>query len=288
MSNAATAVRADRGSHLTPDEVGAYRRLGYHFPVRVMSAGQAAGYLAKLEAHEAAHGRLQGSLRHKPHLYLTWLAELVRLPAILDAVGDVLGPNLMVYSSSFFNKEAHDPTYVSWHQDAHYWGLSSGDVITAWVAFTDSTTENGAMRVVPGTHLVDLPHVDTFAEHNMLSRGQEVAVDLGGRDWVEMTLEAGEASLHHVGIVHGSEPNHSDGRRIGFAIRYLAPSVKQTLAVSDGATLVRGVDPYNNFEHEPAPAADMAPEAIAFHRFAIERLSRTVMAGTDKNIAERR
>ena len=103
-----------------------------------------------------------------------------------------------------------------------------------------------------------------------------------------MRLKAGEASLHHVGIVHGSEPNRSDGRRIGFAIRYMAPSVKQTLAVSDGATLVRGVDPYNNFEHEPAPAADMAPEAVAFHRFAIERLSRTVMAGTDKNIAERR
>jgi non-heme Fe2+,alpha-ketoglutarate-dependent halogenase len=288
MSSAAKAAIADRGSRLSPAEVGAYRRLGYHFPLRVMSAERAAHYMAKLTAHEAAHGKLQGSMRHKAHLYLTWLAELVRLPTILDAVGDVLGPNLLVYSSSFFNKEPHDPTYVSWHQDAHYWGLSSGDVITAWVAFVDSTTENGAMRVVPGTHLVDLPHVDTFAEHNMLSRGQEVAVDLGDRSWVELTLRAGEASLHHVGIVHGSEPNRSDGRRVGFAIRYMAPNVKQTLAISDGATLVRGIDPYHNFEHEPAPAADMAPEALAFHRFAIERLNRTVMAGTDKNFAERR
>src|SRR5713101_2272333 len=288
MSSAAKAANSNRSNRLGPDEVSAYRRLGYHFPVRVMSARQAALYMAKLAAHEAAHGKLQGGMRHKAHLYLTWLAELVRLPTILDAVSDVLGPNLLVYSSSFFNKEPHDPTYVSWHQDAHYWGLSSGDVITAWVAFADSTTENGAMRVVPGTHLVDLPHVDTFAENNMLSRGQEVAVDLGDRGWVELTLQAGEASLHHVGIVHGSEPNRSDGRRVGFAIRYMAPNVKQTLAVSDGATLVRGIDPCNHFEHEPAPTADMAPDALAFHRFAIERLSRTVMAGTDKNFAERR
>src|SRR5215470_12198417 len=194
MSNAARAARSDRGSHLTPEQVDAYRRLGYHFPVRVISPERAADYLARLTAHEATHGRLQGAMRHKPHLYLTWLAELVRLPGILDAVGDVLGPNLMVYSSSFFIKEPHDPSYVSWHQDAHYWGLSSGDVVTAWIAFVDSTTENGAMRVVPGTHLIDLPHVDTFAENNMLSRGQEVAVDLGDRQWVEMPLRAGEMS----------------------------------------------------------------------------------------------
>ena len=180
MNSTARAAASDRGSRLSPAEVADYRRLGYHFPVRVMSAERAAHYLAKLNAHEADHGKLQGSLRHKPHLYLTWLAELVRLPTILDAVGDVLGPNLMVYSTSFFNKEPHDPSYVSWHQDAHYWGLDSGDVITAWIALVDSTTENGAMRVVPGTHLVDLPHVDTFAEHNMLSRGQEVA-DPGAR-----------------------------------------------------------------------------------------------------------
>src|SRR5271167_4039820 len=156
----------DRSSRLGPAAVARYRELGYHFPVRVMSTGQAAGYMAKLTAHEAAYGKLQGGMRHKGHLYLTWLAEIVRLPAILDPVGDILGPDIMVFSTSFFNKDAHDPSYVSWHQDAHYWGLDSGEVVTAWVALVDSTTENGAMRVVPGTHLVDLPHIDTFAENN--------------------------------------------------------------------------------------------------------------------------
>ena len=99
MSSTARVASSSQGSRLSPDEVSAYRRLGYHFPVRVMSAERAAFYMAKLTAHEAAHGKLQGGMRHKAHLYLTWLAELVRLPTILDAVGDVLGPNLLVYSS---------------------------------------------------------------------------------------------------------------------------------------------------------------------------------------------
>ncbi|HEY0909377.1 MAG TPA: phytanoyl-CoA dioxygenase family protein [Bradyrhizobium sp.] len=286
--NGQTDLSAQRHGRLSPEDVAKYHEQGYYFPIRVMSTEQASDYMRKLTAYEAAHGPLQGTMRHKAHLYLAWLAELVRLPAILDAVGDVLGPDIMVFSSSFFNKGAHDPSYVSWHQDAHYWGLNSSDVVTAWVALVDSTTENGAMRVVPGTHLADLPHVDTFAENNLLSRGQEVAVDLGDRAWVEMPLKAGEASLHHVGIVHGSEPNRSDGRRVGFAIRYMSPRVKQTIAVQDSATLVRGVDRYGHFEHEPAPKADMDPDALAYHRVAMSRLDATVMAGTDKSLADKR
>ncbi len=287
MNTAPIASRETAG-RLSAADVARYRELGYHYPVRAMSTEQAAEYTRKLEAHEAVHGKLQGNLRHKAHLYLTWLDEIVRMPSILDAVGDILGPDIMVFSSSFFTKEAHDPSYVSWHQDAHYWGLNSGDVATAWVAFVDSDTENGAMRVIPGTHLVDMPHVDTFAKDNMLSRGQEVAVDLGDRKFVELDLKAGEFSLHHVGLVHGSEPNRSDRRRIGFAIRYMSPRVKQTVAATDGAMLVRGTDRYHHFEHEPAPKADMDPEALAFHRFAMDRLSKVVMKGSDVELDERR
>jgi hypothetical protein len=274
-------------SHLSPADVSRYREMGYHYPVRVMSTQQAAAYMRKLEAHEATYGPFLGSMRHKAHLYLTWLDELVRLPTILDAVSDILGPNIMVHSSTFFIKEPHNPAYVSWHQDAHYWGLDSGDVVTAWVALLDSDTENGAMRVIPGTHLVPLPHVDTFAKNNMLTRGQEIAVDLADRKWVELDLKAGEISLHHVNIVHGSEPNNSDRRRIGFAIRYIAPHVKQTISATDGAGLVRGIDHFNNFEHEPSPKADMAPEALDYHRYATERMSKNLMKGTEKTMNDR-
>ena len=115
--------------------------------------------LQLLEADErAAGGRLAGRINQKPHLLHPWMDRLVRHPAILDAVEDVLGPNLFCWGSQFFIKDARDQAYVSWHQDGTYWGLSSPDVVTAWVALTPSLPENGCMRVVPGTHLRQVPH----------------------------------------------------------------------------------------------------------------------------------
>jgi non-haem Fe2+, alpha-ketoglutarate-dependent halogenase len=267
--------------HLSTDALERYRQDGFHFPIRVLAPGEALGYRRRLEALEAAHGgRLTAELRQKPHLLLTWLADLVRHPAILDAVEDVLGPNLLVWSTSFFIKEAHDPAFVSWHQDATYWGLSEPDVVTAWVAFTDATVENGAMRMVPGSHGEQLAHRDTFAPHNLLSRGQEIEVAVDEGRGVDVVLRAGEMSLHHVRMVHGSPANRSDDRRIGFAIRYLPTYVRQVAGAEDGAMLVRGVDDCHHFVAEHAPAADLTPEARAHHAEAVARSARILYRGT--------
>src|SRR5689334_22865021 len=181
MTESATtaATQTRHNKRLTPAEVDAFARNGYYFPARAMAEGEALDYRRRLEHSEAlAGGSLRGALRSKPHLLFPWANELIRHPAILDAVEDLLGPNLLAWSSSFFIKNAHDPSYVSWHQDSTYWGLSHPDVVTAWVALSDSVVENGCMRVIPGTHLKNqLPHQDTFAENNLLTRGQEVQVD---------------------------------------------------------------------------------------------------------------
>jgi non-heme Fe2+,alpha-ketoglutarate-dependent halogenase len=259
----------------------AYRRDGFYFPIRVLASGEALDYRRRLEAVESAHGgRLTAELRQKPHLLFTWLADLVRHPAILDPIEDVLGPNLLVWSTSFFTKEAHDPAFVSWHQDATYWGLSEPDVVTAWVAFTDATVENGAMRMVPGSHGEQLAHRDTFAAHNLLSRGQEIAVEVDEARGVDILLRAGEMSLHHVRMVHGSPANGSDDRRIGFAIRYLPTYVRQVAGGEDGAMLVRGVDDCHHFVAEHAPARDLAPEARAHHAEAVARSAKILYRGT--------
>jgi ectoine hydroxylase-related dioxygenase (phytanoyl-CoA dioxygenase family) len=122
------------------------------------------------------------------------------------------------------------------------------------------------MRVVPGTHkLQQLPHDDTFAPDNLLSRGQEIAVEVDESKAVDIVLEPGQISLHHVLLVHGSEPNDSEFRRVGFAIRYLPTQVKQLTALSDSATLVRGSDRYHHFLPEPIPQSDFDPDAVAFH-----------------------
>ena len=258
-----------------------YRRDGFYFPVRVMSPGEALALRGRLEAVEAEHGgRLSGEIRHKPHLLFTWLADLVRHPSILDAVEDVLGPNLLAWSTSFFIKEACDSAYVSWHQDATYWGLSAPDVLTAWVAFTDATVENGAMRMVPGSHDAQLEHRDTFAPNNLLSRGQEIAVEVDEARGVDILLRAGEMSLHHVRMVHGSPANRSDDRRIGFAIRYIPTYVRQIAGDGDSAMLVRGVDDYHHFAPEYPPASDLAPEARAHHAAVVARSAKILYRGT--------
>ena len=253
--------------HLTPQQVSDFHRDGYAFPFRVLSREQAAHYRQCLETHEAIAGKpLQGNWRHKTHLLFTWADELVHNPDIVDAVSDVLGPDLLCWTTNFFIKEPRNPGFVSWHQDSTYWGLDPDDVVTAWVALTPSTVESGCMRIVPGSHLKDqLPHRDTFAEQNMLTRGQEVQVEVKESQAVDVVLAQGEMSLHHVRLIHGSEPNNGAHRRIGFAIRYLPTYIRQLSGIPDSATLVRGKDEFGNFTHEPRPARDFDPEAVSFH-----------------------
>jgi len=270
---------------LTPAQVEAFRRDGYLYPLRGLSPAEAQRYRGRLEAFEASEGGplTTTPFRTKPHLVFAWVAELVRHPAILDAVEDLLGPDLLVWSSSFFLKEAHDPSYVSWHQDSTYWGLSEPDVVTAWLALSVSSVASGCMRVVPGSHLRDqIPHRDTFARDNLLSRGQEVLVEVRDADAVAMPLEPGEFSLHHVRMVHGSEPNRAADRRIGLAVRYLPPRLRQTAGPRDSATLVRGADHYGHFELEPAPAADLHPDAVALHRRVVEEGKQILYRGVDQ------
>ena len=269
---------------LSDAEMAHYRRDGFHFPVKVLSAEEARSYRDRLELHERAlGGPLSGNMRHKVHLLFTWANELARHPAILDCVEDVIGPDILCWSTTFFTKEAHSTSFVSWHQDATYWGLSTDDVITAWVAFADAPVESGAMKFWPGSHLrKQLEHRDTFASDNLLSRGQEIAVDVPAGEGVDVPLKAGEMSLHHVLLAHGSGPNTTGDRRIGLAIRYIPPHVRQ-LKVRDSAMLVRGHDRYDNFDPEPEPRVDLDAAAVAAHCDAVERSVKALYSGTARN-----
>lgn len=265
---------------LSPAQVEGFWRDGYAAPIRAVSTEKAALVRQRLEAFEASTGGpLSGSLRGRSHLLFTWLNDLIREEKIVDAVEDLYGENLFCWASSFFIKEAEDPSFVSWHQDSTYWGLSSPDVVTAWVALSESNKANGALEVVPGTHLQDqIPHRDTFSKDNMLTRGQEVAVEVDPKSAVMLELEPGEMSLHHVRLIHGSAPNPSKRRRIGFAIRYMPTTVRQ-LEGEDSASLVRGVDSHGTFEIEPIPSRDMDPVAVAFHKKQHERSVKILYKG---------
>jgi ectoine hydroxylase-related dioxygenase (phytanoyl-CoA dioxygenase family) len=269
--------------HLTEQQVADFRRDGCVHPIRVLAPAEAGRFRARLEAYEQqTGGPIHGNLRHKTHLLFTWADELVHHPQILEAVSDVIGPDILCWTTNFFIKEAHNPAFVSWHQDSTYWGLDPADVVTAWVAFTDATPENGYMQYIPGTHLVEqLPHMDTFHRDNLLSRGQEIAVEVDRSKAVGIALKAGEMSIHHIKLVHGSEPNRSADRRIGFAIRYIPTYVKQT-KVRDSAMLVHGTDRHHHFDPEPRPRADLDSGALAAHADAVGRQVKALYEGTDK------
>lgn len=268
---------------LSENEVRDYRNRGYHFPVEVLSATEVAEFRGKLEAYEAkTGGPIKGEMRHRSHVLFTWINDMIRHPKILDAVEDVLGPNILCWNTSFFIKEPRDPGFVSWHQDATYWGLSSPDVMTVWVAFSPANKVSGCMKFIPGTHTQQVKHSDTFNQDNLLTRGQEIAVDVDEAQAVYAELKPGEASLHHVLLFHGSAPNKSDDRRIGLAIRYVPTHVKQAVGMKDWATLVRGVDTERNFEAEPRPKSDLHPDALAFHAEVTRQQLQVLYRGTDQ------
>jgi hypothetical protein len=258
-----------------------YARDGILHPLPVMGRAEAAACLQKLERFETEHGTAaQAILRHKGHLVLAWLSELMRHPAIVGAVSRLIGPDILCWTSNAFIKEPNDGRFVSWHQDATYWGLGVDRIVTAWVALTPSTPQSGCLRVVPGSHRWNqVPHVDTHDPANLLTRGQEIAVEVQEEQAEDVVLAPGEMSLHHVLLAHASGANRSAHRRVGIAFRYIPPDLQQASGLRDSATLVAGQDRFGHFDLEPAPKADMHPEALAVHRRSVEAAARILYRG---------
>jgi phytanoyl-CoA dioxygenase PhyH len=258
------------GKSLTAAQVAQYERDGIVFPVPVLTPEETRRFR---QAFEELADRLGGrpvpqALGHT-HAYFRWAYDLATHPRVLDAVEDILGPDILLWTVSIFPKYPRDPGYISWHQDGTYWGLDSVRVTTAWIALTDSTVENGCMRVVPGSHRRPiLPHRDTYAADNRLSRGQEIEVEVDEKDAVDIVLRAGQMSLHHVNIIHGSNPNPSDGSRIGFAPRLTTPETRQIDGEPLTAVLARGQDRYGHFRLQPGPPASGFEEALAAQQAA--------------------
>ena len=268
-------ARANYGNPLGAT-VKQYDEYGFVAPITVLSSVEAEEYRMRLDKAVALKPDIAHAiLKMKSHLVFGCLDELARLPAILDSVETVLGPDIFVWTSSIFAKNPASPDFVSWHQDMTYWGLKPPEIVTAWVALTDSMSDNGCMRVIPGTHMFDIvPHRDTFAENNMLSRGQEVDIAVDEAAAIDIVLSPGDMSLHHAKIVHGSHANLSSRVRIGFAIRYISTAVRQSVGAEDSVMLVRGNDKYKDFLYDPRPTSDFDFGALAAYEEVCERSRR--------------
>lgn len=246
-----------------------YDHDGFVCPLDVMSGEAAAAYRAQLEAAEAQYRdqkEFRQAIRRYPNLVMPFVDEITRKPEITDAVAEILGPNLLVLDAPFFIKEPHTDHYVSWHQDLHYWGLETEDEVTAWVALSPATAASGCMRFVAGSQNRLVDHRDTFAEDNLLSRGQEVAVDVDESEATDAELQPGQMSLHHGRVFHASNPNRTDDRRIGLAIRFLPTHAKQAPGGNMAAMLVKGEDTYGHFRRCERPDHLMSERARAHWR----------------------
>jgi phytanoyl-CoA hydroxylase len=276
---------------LTQDQQDQYWQDGYLFPMQVVSSVQAKNWRTNLEAIEAKwldKGLplpLNTYKRVNAQCVMPLACEIGLNSAILDIVESVLGPDIMLYSTEFFIKEPHTTQVVTMHQDLTYWGMGEIDgLVTAWLALSDVTAQTGCMDFVKASHKNPiLPHADSFDENNLLSRGQEIVVEVADKDKVAVQLSPGQLSLHHGLTIHGSGPNSGNDRRIGVAIRYLTPHIQKQAGGQDYAIPARGDCMTGSFRTYSAPNRDFAPEALKLYDEIREVQTAVMMAGAKEN-----
>ena len=266
---------------LTKEQIEQYHDEGFISPLRVISEADALSIKTQLEEVEAQYPEeINAESRNNLHLSFAFLDALAHNTTIVDAMEDLIGPDIALWASVMFIKEPSSKQYVSWHQDATYMGLDSVDFPTPWIALSPSNIETGCMTMISGSHKSEIrKHEDTYAENNILTRGQ-VIPNVDENKAVDLILRPGEMSIHHGAIIHGSQPNISDQRRIGFSLQsYISPEIRQVVGRNiwthirgkarhdiDGLTLER-------------PKYNMDPITVSQRKIAEENLSDILYKG---------
>lgn len=261
---------------LREEQVASFRHDGFLYPIPALAPDEIAYFLAGLERLETALGCAvaDADVKWRSHAYAhsPWFNKLIRHPRILDAVEDVIGPDILVWTSTFFIKEANSKTFAAWHQDGAFFGLEPNEQVCAWVALTDAGREAGCMEMLSSKGAPRMLHHAAMGLKNSINRaGQTIVAPFDKRNPTAMALKAGEFSLHHELAVHRSAPNHAAHRRVGIGLNYIPPHVRVNSPVRLKAMLVRGEDRYGHFDLIEPPAAERDTAALAVHREVSER-----------------
>ena len=250
------AVENDQPKSLTPQQIQQFNQKGYIFPLDVFSETEIAthrAYFDQLIEQQINEGKdaysIAGWHSKQPEIY-----DLVTDSRILDYLEDLLGPDLICWGTHYFCKLPGDTKQVSWHQDASYWPITPSKTVTVWLAIDDADTENGAMKVIPKSHL----HGQIIFEHsrkeeqNVLGQTVKDAEDYGLAP-VDFEIKAGQISLHSDLLLHGSAPNQSDRRRCGLTMRFVPPEVKALTGWNKNSIIARGTDVSGHWTNQPKP-----------------------------------
>ena len=266
---------------LTKLQIEQYHDQGFISPIRVISELEALSIKDELEQVEKEFPEeINSESRNNLHLSFAFLDALAHNKIIVDAIEDLIGPDISLWASVMFIKEPSSKQYVSWHQDATYMGLDSLDFPTPWIALSPSNIETGCMTMIAGSHKTKIQnHEDTFAENNILTRGQ-VIQDVDESKAVDLILQPGEMSIHHGAVIHGSQPNNSNQRRIGFSLQSYMPNNVKQIVGRNLWTHVRGQKRQDDDGMLlDRPRFNMDPNTVAQRKIANENLSEILYKG---------
>ncbi len=270
--------------------INKYQKEGFYYGIPVFSNSEIRSIRSEIETLEKkfkngiSKNKLEQYFRVNGHIVIPLLANLSKSPKILDYIELLLGSNILVWSVELFIKEPGSSKIVSWHQDITYWGMGeTNNEVTAWIALSNVNIESGCMRFIPGSHNKKiLIHEDTFDEDNLLSRGQEIK-GINEKEAIYAPLKPGEMSLHHGKCLHASGMNNSNDRRIGLAIRYVTPDVRNKENGHDFAMLVRGFDDKGGWFNFAGPRSLFNKKDLCFYNYVLKYQSKVLMAGANKN-----
>ncbi len=249
---------------LNQADIDYYHNNGFFGPVDLLTEDECLEVRRHVERVEKRlGGQIQKRCQIKAHLPFPFLTDLVSHPRLLDTVEDLIGPNILCWGSSFFQKEADDKTFVSWHQDSTYYGLEPPNTCTAWIAISEASIASGCMRFLPGSHNKGVfSHEELKSSANLLSRGQTVN-GIDESKAIHVPLKAGQFSFHKEDCLHASHPNTTNDRRIGLSIHYVAPSVRETNFPGASAMLLRGKDTHGHWKQDLRAEIDFDPACMA-------------------------
>lgn len=266
---------------LTPLQIAGFERDGFVSPVRAMSESRVGWYRGRLEAFEAAYPEDRLKLDQKAHMICPWVDEMIREPAMLDAVEDLIGQNILCWGTSLRAKRPDGKTFAGWHQDTAYADVRPIVVIVA-LALSPAGSKEGCIRAVPGSHRGKLqPHKEAFRTDSLLSREQYIDAPVDEAGAVDLALNPGEIALFNNAIIHSSKPNFGQDRRIIFLLE-MVPTTAYQESPRESAVLVRGEDAFGNFDVDPRPQKEMGKDELAAWHRAVEIQASVLFRGAQR------